>query len=194
MERPRVTLCFKLIASFTALLAMVAALSLCALNGIRSLGTSLDTAVNSTARKMEMAAAISSGVHQMRVYAALAEISLLNSMIRNLPGSSGEDAGCSACHTPDRVDANREAFVALGDKLSGQAAAMRALVHGIPEQTALDAVQAGIANWGTLYRKYLDLAGHNDFSKAHDIMVDQIYPILPKIDEAADALNAEQLK
>src|ERR1039457_3572786 len=155
MERPRVTLCFKLIASFTALLAMVAALSLCALNGIRSLGTSLDTAVNSTARKMERAAAISSGVHQMRVYAALAEISLLNSMIRNLPGSSGEDAGCSACHTPDRVDRSEEAFVALGDKLSGQTAAMRALVHGIPEQTALDAVQAGIANWGTLYRKYL---------------------------------------
>ena len=50
MNFPRVTLCFKLIGSFAVLLAMVAGLSLCALQGIRSLGGSLDTAVNSTAK------------------------------------------------------------------------------------------------------------------------------------------------
>jgi methyl-accepting chemotaxis protein len=191
MRRTRVTLCFKLMGSFAALLAMVVALSICALQGIRSLGGSLDTAVNSTAKKMEMAASMHSGVHQMRVHAALAEISLLNAMIRNLPGSS-EDAGCNACHTPDRVDANRHAFIALGAKLTGQAAAMRPLVHSSAERTALDAMQAGIASWEPLYRRYLDLATRKDFSQAHEIMVGQIYPMLPKIVEAADALNAEQ--
>jgi methyl-accepting chemotaxis protein/methyl-accepting chemotaxis protein-1 (serine sensor receptor) len=43
-----------------------------------------------------------------------------------------------------------------------------------------------------LYTKYLELAVRKDFSQAHEIMVGQIYPILPKIDEAADALDAEQ--
>ena len=192
MKVRRMTLCFKLMGSFAALLAMVVALSLCALQGIRSLGGSLDTAVNSTAKKIEMAAAMHSGVYQMRVHASLAEISLLNTMIRNVPGSSGEDVACTACHTPDRVDANRDAFVALGAKLAQQATAMRPLVHSTAEQTSLDAIQAGIANWEPLYRKYLDLAVRKDFSQAHEIMVGQIYPMLPKIVEAADALNAEE--
>jgi methyl-accepting chemotaxis protein len=192
MKRSRVTLCFKLIGSFAALLAMVAVLSLCALQGIRSLGGSLDTAVNSTPKKMEMAAAMHSGVYQMRVHAALAEISLLNGIIGNVRGSSGEEVTCTNCHTPDRVDANRDAFVALAGKLARQATAMRPLVQSAVEQTSLDAIQAGIANWEPLYRKYLDLATRHEFSQAHEIMVGQIYPMLPKIVEAADALNAEE--
>ena len=191
MRAPRVKLCFKLIGSFTALLTMVAALSVCAFQGIRSLGGSLDTAVNSTARKMEIAAAIHSGVHQMRVHATLAEISLLNTIIRNVPGDSGDEMTCTTCHTADRVDANRAAFAALGGKLAQQAAAMRPLVHSKAERTALDAMQGGIAEWGLLYSKYLDLAVRRNFSQAHEIMVGQIYPILPKIDEAGDALDTE---
>ena len=37
MKRPRLTLCFKLMGSFIASVAMVIALSLCALNGIGAL-------------------------------------------------------------------------------------------------------------------------------------------------------------
>ena len=192
MKGRTVTLCFKLMGSFVALLAMVVVLSLCALQGIRSLGGSLDTAVNSTAKKIEMAAAMHSGVYQMRMHASLAEISVLNNIIQKVAGSSGEDVVCTACHTPDRVDANRDAFVALGAKLAQQATAMRPLVHSTAERTSLDVIQAGIANWELLYPKYLDLAVRKDFSQAHEIMVGQIYPMLPKIVEAADALNAEE--
>src|ERR1035438_2534852 len=112
MNRRRVTLCFKLMGSFVALLGMVGGLSLCALQGIRSLGGSLDTAVNSTAKKMEIAASMHSGVHQMRVHAALAEISLLNTMIHSVKGSDGAETECAMCHTADRVDENRDAFLA----------------------------------------------------------------------------------
>jgi hypothetical protein len=112
---------------------------------------------------MEMAAAIHSGVHEMRVHAALAEISLLNTMIKSVPGSSGEDAGCSACHTADRVDSNRDAFLAKAAKLSQQVTAMLPLVHSAAERTSLDAIQGGISNWGRLYSQYLELAGHKDF-------------------------------
>jgi methyl-accepting chemotaxis protein len=194
MKRGRMTMCFQMVGAFVALLVMVVALSVCALEGIRSLGGSLDNAVNSTAKKMDVSAAIVSGVSGMRVHAALAEISLLNTMVRNVPGSVGEDAGCSACHTPDRVDANRIAFVALGGKLAQRADDMRSLVHTAAERTALDTIQSGIANWQTLYTKYLDTATHKDFSQAHDVMVNQIYPILPAIESAAAALNAEQQK
>jgi methyl-accepting chemotaxis protein/methyl-accepting chemotaxis protein-1 (serine sensor receptor) len=180
--------------SFVALLVMLVALSLFALHGIRNLGGSLNTAVNSTAKKMETVAAIHSGVQEMRVNAALAEISLLSTMIKSVPGSSGEDAGCSACHTSERVDANRNAFLAKAASLSQQVADMRPLVHSSEERASLDAIQAGVATWGRLYSEYLDLAAHKDYSLAHETMVRQIYPVLPKITEAADALQAEQRK
>ena len=192
MNGRRVTLCFKLMGSFAALVTMVVVLSLCALQGIRSLGGSLDTAVNSTARKAQIAAVMHSGVYQMRVHAALAEISLLNTMIHAVKGSNGEETECTMCHTPERVDANRDAFLALAARLTQQATAMRALVRTSAEKTSLDALQAGLASWEPLYRKYLDLAVRKDFPQAHEIMVGQIYPVLPKIVEAADTLNAEQ--
>jgi methyl-accepting chemotaxis protein/methyl-accepting chemotaxis protein-1 (serine sensor receptor) len=69
---------------------------------------------------------------------------------------------------------------------------MRPLIHSTAEQTSLDAMQAGVATWELLYPKYLDLAVRKDFTQAHEIMVGQIYPMLPKIIEASDALNAEQ--
>jgi hypothetical protein len=119
---------------------------MCAAGHSECLGGSLDTAINSTAKKLELVGAMHSGVHQMRVHATLAEISLLNTIIQNVPGSSGEELTCTACHSLDRVDTNRAAFIAIGGKLAQQATAMRPLIHSTAEQLALDAMQAGIAN------------------------------------------------
>jgi methyl-accepting chemotaxis protein len=192
MKKSRATLRSRLIWSFAALLAMVVALSLSALHGIHSLGDSLNTAVTSTTRKLEMVAQIHSGVSEMRVHAALAEISLLNTMIKSVPGSKDEDAGCSACHTTDRVTANRDLFLAKATTLSAQVAAMHPLVRTNSEQVALDAIQSGIAEWRSRYTEYLNLSLHNEYTKAHEAMVEGIYPLLPKIEKAAEDLNAAQ--
>ena len=150
--------------------------------------------MNSTAKKMRISADMYAGIHQMRVHAVLAEVSILNPMIGIVPGSSVKDAGCAVCHTPDRVESNRAAFIALGAKLTRDVAAMRPLVASAVEKTSLDTIDSEVANWTRLYGSYLDLAIHKDFQRAHEIMVGQIYLVLPKITEAADALNAEQEK
>ena len=98
------------------------------------------------------------------------------------------------CHTPDRVESNRAAFIALGAKLTRDVAAMRPLVASAIEQASLDTIDSEVANWTRLYGRYLDLAIQKDFQRAHEIMVGQIYLVLPKITGAADALNAEQEK
>jgi len=58
------------------LLALVGALSDAALMAVRRLGTSLDTAVNVTAKKMDLALSVDANLNQMRVHAAMAEISI----------------------------------------------------------------------------------------------------------------------
>ncbi len=131
MANPRVTLCFKLVGSFAGMLALMVALSLCALYGIRNLGNALDTTIHTTAGKMRMAAEMDSDTHAMRVHAAMAEISLLNTMIGTLPGKAGvpssQDAGCSSCHTADRVTSHRDAFAAALDDLLQNKAKARLL-------------------------------------------------------------------
>jgi len=182
--------------SFAGLLALMLGLSLCAIYGVRSLGATLDSTVKTTARKMRLATEIDSNTHAMRVHAALAEISLLNTMIRTEPGSSGgaanQDASCSSCHTADRVATHRAEFAALGAKVARDVVEIRPLVQTPAEQASLDTLQAGVESWMQLYPKYLDFAGHGQFTQAHEIMVGQIYPMLPKIDEAADSLAAAQ--
>ena len=68
----QISVCFKLIGSFAALMVLVGALSYCALAAIRGLGASLDRAVNVTAKKMDLARGIHANLNQMRVDAALA--------------------------------------------------------------------------------------------------------------------------
>jgi methyl-accepting chemotaxis protein/methyl-accepting chemotaxis protein-1 (serine sensor receptor) len=187
-------LCFRLVASFAALLALIVALSAGAFLAIRSLGHSLDSAVNGTAKKMNLTASMHSGVMEMRVDAALAEISLLDTKLAD--GSMGSVSGteCTSCHTLDRVGVNRQALAGASAGILRQAGELAALGVSPAESQALDALVAGVTNWTSLYDQYLALAEQKNFPAAHDIMVDQIYPLVEKINGAADALNQEQNK
>ena len=74
MGSRRITLCFKLVGSFVALLALILVLGAIGLAAIHGLGRSLDVAVNTTAKKMDLTAAMHSGVAEMRTHALLAEV------------------------------------------------------------------------------------------------------------------------
>ena len=62
------------------------------------------------------------------------------------------------------------------------------------ESKALSSLESGVSDWPPLYRRYLDLAQRGAFQAAHQIMVDQIYPLIANIESAADVLNTEQQK
>jgi methyl-accepting chemotaxis protein/methyl-accepting chemotaxis protein-1 (serine sensor receptor) len=188
----RITFGAKLFGSFGALLVLVAVLGGMALTTIRSLGGSLDYAVNSSAKKATLIAAMHTGVVEMRVHAALAEISLLNTKIA--PGALGMVSGteCTSCHTLDRVDANRQAFETAAARVTHQADDLRRFSLSSKESQALGTLSAGVASWTSLYRQYLSLDEQKNFPQGHDIMVDQVYPLVAKLDQATDVLAEEQ--
>jgi methyl-accepting chemotaxis protein len=196
MKRPgRITLIFKLMGSFTILLALVLGLSYCALTAIRGLGGSLASAVNSTAKKLRLSADLRAGVHQMRLRAALAEISLINAtLVRSVRQDDGSESVCGDCHTADRVVTSRQAFEEVCGRTDQRAVQLRSLITSAGERKALDILQTGVASWARLYRQYLLLAEQKDFARAHEIMVSEIYPLVETMDAASDALTAEQEK
>ena len=188
------TLCFKLVSSFGALLALILVMGAIALYGIRGLGWSLEFAVNSTARKMDLAAVMHSGVEEMKIHAALAEISLLDTKIADGAMGSVSGTSCTSCHTLDRVTSNRQALEASAANLLRKVEEFRGMSLNADESKALDTLQSGVAEWAPLYQRYLNLAQQGDFSTAHGIMVDQIYPLVARIETAADVLNTQQQK
>jgi len=190
----RMTFCSKMTASFAAVLGLTLALSVGSLIAIRSLGHSLESAVNAAARKMNLAAATRSGVAEMRVHAALAEISLLDTKLADGSMGAGTVTACASCHTQERVTANRASFTASGTDLIKVAAALRGLSLNSTESQALDVLVSGVNDWTSLYGRYLDLAQEKDFSQAHDIMVDRIYPLIARLEQAAASLEEEQHK
>jgi methyl-accepting chemotaxis protein/methyl-accepting chemotaxis protein-1 (serine sensor receptor) len=188
----RITFGAKLYGSFGALLLLVAVLGGLALTTIRSLGGSLDYAVNSSAKKATLIAAMHTGIVEMRVHAALAEISLLNTKIA--AGALGMVSGteCSSCHTLDRVDANRQEFETVAARVTHEADEIRKFPLSSKERQALDTLASGVASWTSLYRRYLSLGEQKDFPQGHDIMVDRVYPLVATLDQATDALAQEQ--
>src|SRR4051794_24895039 len=190
----RTTLCVKLMGTFGVLLTLVLGLSYCALTAIRGLGGSLDSAVNSTAKKLQITADIRAGVSQMRLRAALAEISLINANFVHSVNDGGTETVCGDCHTADRVVANRQGFEELSGQTDQKAAQLESMASSDGERKALAMLRSGVASWARMYQQYLALAEQKSFSKAHDIMVGEIYPLVQTLDASVDALTVAQAK
>ena len=192
LQSRKFTLGFRLIASFSALLGLVAVLGGFAIVTIQGLGGSLDFAVNSSARKMRLLAGMESGMELMRIHAGLAEISLLNS--RNAGKGLGEVYGtdCTSCHTADRVTSNRQIFESASTRVLQQANEFRRFPLSAKGKPARDDRGRAVTSWTPLYQQYLSLAGKNEFPQAHVIMVEQIYPLLGKLSQTSEVLNSEQ--
>ena len=186
------TLGFRLIASFGALLGLVAILGGIAMVTIQGLGGSLDFAVNSSAGKMRLLSEMESGVELMRIHAGLAEISLLNS--QNAGKALGEVYGtaCTSCHTADRVNSNQQIFENASKDVLRKASEFQSFSLSSKERQALDDLVNVVTAWTPFYQQYLSLAGKDKFPDAHVIMVEQIYPLLQRLSQSSAVLNAEQ--
>src|ERR1022692_2950821 len=89
----------KLLISFGVVLMLALVLSYSLLRAVAKLGSSLDTAVNANAKKLQLAGEIRMGFEEMRAEGTKIEISQINMAIGRLDLRGGELAGCSACHT-----------------------------------------------------------------------------------------------
>lgn len=179
----------KLLLGFGILLALALGLSYSSLTAIGTLGGSLDLAVNGTAKKLQLVGDLRTGFQQMRATATKAEISLINTLVGQIDTHGGP--ACNTCHAGDTVDTQKHEFDSVAVQLGGKIRELRPLVV-TGERASLDRVETGIGDWLALYQKYLKLAGERDFVAAHDIMLNQIYPLVESMDKAANQLAAQQ--
>jgi len=179
----------KLLLGFGAMLAVVLALSYSSLSAIGGLGGSLDLAVNRTAKKLQLVGDLLTGFQEMRANATKVEISLINTQVGQIDTHGGP--ACSTCHTTDRIDTQKQEFGSVATRLRGQIAELRPLAAA-GETESLNGLDGGIRAWPEIYQRYLKLVGERDFVAAHDIMLNQIYPLVDTMDKAANQLAKQQ--
>jgi methyl-accepting chemotaxis protein len=178
----------KLLLAFATVLALVMGLGYSSLTAIGGLGGALDVAVNGTAKKLRLVGDLQAGFQEMRADAAKVEISLVNTMIGRLDAK----AACGSCHTLDTVETQRQQFEAVATRLGAQVAQLGPLAVDDSERQAVHTVETGIAEWLTLYRQYLKLTTARDYTAAHEVMLDKIYPLVETMDKAAKQLAVRQ--
>ena len=183
----------KLLMAFAVVLALVMGLSYSSLTAIGGLGSALDSVVNGTAKRLRLAEELETGFQEMRADAAKLEISLQNNIIGRVNTRKGSaESTCVSCHTPDTVESQRQQFEGVATRLKAQVEQLRPLVATADGQQAVQTLDAGIADWLALYRQYLKLIEARDYTGAHEVMLDKIYPLVEGMDKAAKLLVAQQ--
>ena len=185
----RISLCTKMVLSFSAIAAVVAGSTWSSLNAIGRLGDLLDVAGNQAARKTEGIARVRAGFEKML---SIAKKTQLEHVIGKLgEGGHGANSGCSTCHSSETVDSAQAQFTAAGAAVLGVVTELRPLSPTPASVKALNDIDSGVRAWVDMYREYLKLAD-GSFDRAHDILSGRMIPLLADIDKATSLLAEEQ--
>ncbi len=183
----------RLLLAFAIVLLFVAGLGYSSLRAIGQLGAALDEATNITSKKLVLVGDLQAGFQEMRADAAKLEISQVNTLIGRIDNRRGTaETPCITCHTLDTVDSQKAKFEKTAAGLSAQVAQLRPMVASEQGRQAVHTVEAGIVEWRALYMKYLELTSGRDYTAAHEVMLDRIYPLVDSVDKAANELAKRQ--
>jgi methyl-accepting chemotaxis protein/methyl-accepting chemotaxis protein-1 (serine sensor receptor) len=186
----QITVGRKLTVGFGLLLALILASGWGSLRMIESLGGTLDAAVDRSARKMHLADSLLSGFRQVRIASTLAEISLINATLLGESRLGGTDqAACGTCHTLEIVAAGENGLAAAFAEVQRASAELDGLAGDAAQKTALERIRRGIPEWRQFSAEYFRKARQRDFTAAHEIALEKIYPLVGEMQKAAEAVR-----
>jgi methyl-accepting chemotaxis protein/methyl-accepting chemotaxis protein-1 (serine sensor receptor) len=181
----------KLAVGVIALIACLLALSLTSLWVISKLGTSLDSAVNGTAKKLDLLASTREGFQQLKATSTREHVAFaIGELARRSP--NGAQWTCTACHVASSTEDTLHDIRASAGGVQQHAAELRSLVSDESEIKALNTLDHGATQWVGYTEGYLRLASSNHFEDAHAILRDQMFPLVEDTDKAAAVLTQKE--
>ena len=187
----------KLVLGVGALVVSLLGLGWTAWHAIATLGLSLDTAVNSTARKLDLAGTAQESFQELKSESAREQIAYTIAEMERHGASknkaqSSDVSSCSACHAPDSVDESIQKLEAAVGAIRQRIGELRQMVSDETSQKDLDTTDQGASNWLAFSRQYLAMANGGQFDKAHGILRDQMFPMMEEVDKATKLLAQRQ--
>jgi methyl-accepting chemotaxis protein len=183
LMRFRLTIGKKLAIGVTAFLACVAVLSITSLKVISTLGSSLDAAVNSTGKKLDLVGETREAFQDLKGASLRVQLSYAIAELQRR--SADAEGSCSACHAPASVDDSIREIEANGGAVKQRGAELRRLISDETSLKALNAFDSGASQYVDYTKEYLRLANGNRFEDAHAVLRDKMFPILEESEKAA---------
>jgi methyl-accepting chemotaxis protein/methyl-accepting chemotaxis protein-1 (serine sensor receptor) len=163
----------KLAASYAGLFALVLALGFGAIHSINVLGSSLQVAVKSSARKIDLANALGKRVHEVVATTRGAQVSMLS-------------------NDPGRAASYQQKCRAAINRIREQLTELRSLVITGDGNLALERVERGLEAWIPLADRYLELGQRREVAAAHQLMNEKGVPLIDEMDSAVTTLVKQQ--
>jgi len=182
----------KMTTAFAALLAISVGSGYASFRMIQTTGAAFRTAVDSTAKKLAMADHLRAGTRDLRLHATLAEISLIEGTMVGHVNGKGGDMACADCHTSEKVTESRGAFDTEAAQLQKESNTLLQMVSTNSERAIVTRLSEALSKWRPLHKAYFDAAMQNDFAKAHETMIGEIYPLVDDIEKNANALARQE--
>jgi len=177
----------KLAIGVTAFLACLALLSITSLKVISMLGSSLDVAVNSTAKKLDLIGGTREAFQELKGVAQRVQLTYAIAELQRHSGAAMQGS-CAGCHAPAPADDSVREIEASGALVRQRSGELRLLVSDETTRKALDTLDIRAAQWVDYTKEYLKLANGNRFDDAHAILQDKMFPIVEEAERAAKLL------
>jgi len=163
----------KLMLSFAGVVLMVLGLAYSSLRSIGSLVNSLDTAVNNTAKKVEIAEQLDCAAAYLRV------------------GQRGVIL-YSVLKEPAIVERSKETFLSTTARIEKLAAELKPMVASGAGRESVETIQTQLANWQPLYQEIVQMSAAGRFDTTLNATVNKTIEMADQIQKAAQELQQRE--
>jgi methyl-accepting chemotaxis protein len=177
----------KLVIGVTAFIACMAILSITSLWVISTLGNSLDSSINGTAKKLDLLSSTQLSFQHMRTVSQQQQVAYaIAELQRRSPNGAQWD--CPACHMPSTVSDIQNQIQTSAADVKQHSGDLRALISDPAELKSLDILDQGSTQWVDSSKDYLRLADANHFEDAHATLRDKMFPVVEDTEKASAVL------
>lgn len=189
----RLTIRGKLTAALAGLMLSVLVLGFTSLQAIATLGSSLDSAVNGTAKRVDLLGATQAAFQEMKDESVREQMTYTILEIDRQSGAKNQvqptyGMSCSACHVPESIGESVRKLDAAGGLAKQRTGELLRLVSDETDRRALQAIDQWASGWMADDKQYLALASANRFEEAHTILRDRMLPVLEEVGKSARLL------
>ncbi|MFN7935201.1 MAG: methyl-accepting chemotaxis protein [Bryobacteraceae bacterium] len=169
----KMTIGKKLTSAFGGLVLITLCLGGSAYYSVGRLGSELDEAIKSTAKKLDLVNALRARVQEMVATNRGIQLGYVNS-------------------DHERVRANMQKLEAANSRIQEQFREIQPLLVSAAGKAALKSMQDDVAAWKPLSDQYIDLGSKKKFADAHQLLNQKIMPLVNALEKAGEDLAKQQ--
>jgi len=161
-------------------------------SSIGKMGHELDTAVNITARKMDLVGELTTGVESMKTYGSKTQFAFVMSNLTQTNAKLGANTTCSMCHVAEGRETKQREMAAITTDITSTISKLDPLVTSETGRKALASVGDNVARYPAMFREYLTLVDGNKYDDAHALLRDRMFPLVDETEKFLGQLRDEE--